>query len=71
MCRRERVLSLKDFHVVFISSAVLCCLGLSYWALRHCQMGEGGGYCLSSLLSLLIAVGLVIYEIYFIRKIKA
>jgi hypothetical protein len=70
MSRREPVLSLKDFHLVFISCSALCCLTLAYWGFRQYQTESGIGYALVALMSLLIAMGLAVYEIYFVRKIK-
>ena len=57
-------MSLKTFHVVFITASVLLSLGVAYW-------GAVQNYPLYSVLSVAGAVGLVGYEIYFIQKTKS
>lgn len=57
-------MSLKSFHVFFISVAVLLCVGFGLWCLRQ------PGYFAAGIGSFVVAVGLVWYEIVFLRKFK-
>ena len=55
-------MSLKAFHVFFISVAVLLCLGFGVWCLQQ------PGYLAMGIASFAVAIGLVCYEIIFLRK---
>ena len=57
-------MSLKAFHVFFISVSVLLCFGFGVWCFRN------NGYTGMGVGSLLIGVGLIVYEISFLRKLK-
>ena len=59
-------MSLKTFHVFFISVSVLLCLGFGWW----CFTTDHGPYILGGIAALLCAVGLVVYEVSFLRKFK-
>jgi hypothetical protein len=64
-------MSLKAFHVVFITAACALAFGCAVWGLKNFFSPEGrvmdllfgGG-------SLLAGVGLIIYERYFLKKLK-
>ena len=64
-------MSLKEFHLVFITASVFLSLGFSYWGLVQYKELHGGIYAGTSILSLMAAIGLVIYEGYFIKKTRA
>jgi hypothetical protein len=57
-------MSLKTFHIFFISVAVLLCLGFGVWCFRQT------GYTGLGVGSFVLAVALVVYEIIFLRKLK-
>ena len=58
-------MSLKTFHIFFISVSVLLCLGFGGWCLRQPDYaGTGIG-------SFAVAVMLVVYEVIFLRRFKA
>lgn len=61
-------MSLKAFHVAFVVCSVLLAVGFGVWALAR----EGGGtlYLLLGLLSFGIAIGLVVYGVWFLKKLK-
>ena len=64
-------MSLKAFHVLFITVSVLLSLGVGAWALREVQVGGGGRTELwLGVGSLGMAVALLIYGRYFLRKLK-
>jgi hypothetical protein len=64
-------MSLKTFHLIFISSASAMALGCGVWELKDYWSGAGGttelGFGLGSVAA---AVGLVLYERYFLKKLK-
>ena len=57
-------MSLKTFHIFFISVAVLLCLGFGAWCLQQ------PGYTPAGIGSFAVAVALVVYEIIFVRRFK-
>jgi hypothetical protein len=64
--------SLKAFHVIFISAAILLALWLGVWAWgqREASGGSGGGYVALSCGAFAAAAGLVVYEVWFLRKTR-
>ena len=66
-------MSLKAFHVIFISAAVVLAvwLGLWAWDQRQASAGSGGGGWLALTFgSFAAACGLVVYEVWFLRKTR-
>jgi hypothetical protein len=64
-------MSLKAFHLVFITAAILMALGCAVWGFRAYWSPEGGAMDLAfGIGSVLVAVGLVLYERYFLKKLK-
>jgi uncharacterized membrane protein len=57
-------MSLKTFHIFFISVAVLLCLGFGAWCLQQ------PGYTGAGIGSFAVAVALVVYEVMFLRRFK-
>jgi hypothetical protein len=55
-------MSLKAFHVIFITVAILLAIGCAIWSFANEAMPAFGWT------SVAVAVGLVLYEIYFLRK---
>ena len=54
-------MSLRGFHVLFISASVILALGLGWWCAQNgSPVGAG--------VSVLVAVGLIAYETWFLRK---
>lgn len=64
-------MSLKDFHLVFISFSVILAAWFTYWAYGQYTTQHTTGYLLTAVVSALVAIGLVIYEIAFIKKSKS
>jgi ABC-type uncharacterized transport system permease subunit len=55
--------SLKAFHVIFISAAVLLAVWLGVWAFgQQRQLLAGGSFA--------AAVALIVYEAWFLRKTR-
>ena len=55
-------MSLKSFHVLFISASVLLALGLGVWCLPAHPAGAAGSFAVAALL--------VVYEAWFLRKAR-
>ncbi len=55
-------MSLKAFHLLFISASVILALSLCVWCLPD-HRGYAG-------LSLAVAIALVVYEFWFVRKAR-
>ncbi len=62
-------MSLKAFHVIFIGAAILLAVGLGMWSLRQHQAADGG-WLLLALGSFAAAIGLALYETWFLRKTR-
>lgn len=64
-------MSLKAFHVIFISISSLMLFGFGAWMLREYRGPEGVG---SDLLwaagAILAGVSLLVYERFFLKKLK-
>ena len=63
-------MSLKAFHVFFITLSVLLSLGVGAWGLGSYFSGSNGIGLLVGLFFLLFGAGLVYYEFQFLRKFK-
>lgn len=56
-------MSLRAFHVLFISASVLLALGLCMWCLPEHRV--------SAAMALAVAIALVVYEMWFLRKTRS
>jgi hypothetical protein len=63
-------MSLKAFHVVFITAAVALAVWLGLWALGEGRDTGSGGMTALGVVALVAAVGLVAYEVWFLRKTR-
>ena len=63
-------MSLKAFHVIFISAAVLLAVWLGLWAWDQRQTAGGGGWLALTCGAFAAAAGLVVYEVWFLRKTR-
>jgi hypothetical protein len=61
-------MSLKAFHICFVSLASALAFAFAGWALP--QPPAGAGYRTMGLLSLVVGVGLIAYGFWFWKKIK-
>ena len=63
-------MSLKTFHVFFITMSIVLALGFAAWAWRA-YSAEGGGLNLAwTVLAVGGAVGLAVYEVNVLKKFK-
>ena len=64
-------MSLKTFHLIFISAASALAFGCGVWGLKNYWSADGQlTELLFGLGSLGTGVGLIIYERYFLKKLK-
>lgn len=63
-------MSIKGFHLIFISIAALFCAGFGVWALFFDQQDSGIGTKIAGVGTLMASVGLIFYGIHFRRKSK-
>jgi hypothetical protein len=64
-------MSLKAFHLIFITASSALAFGFGVWELRNYWSADGRlGDLLFGLGSLLAGVGLIVYERYFLKKLK-
>lgn len=57
-------MGIKNIHIILITASILLALGFGAWAINH-------DYALLGYGSLILAVGLIVYGIQFIKKLKA
>jgi multisubunit Na+/H+ antiporter MnhB subunit len=64
-------MSLKTFHLIFIIVCIVMSLGFAVWNLVN-YFSPGGAVAdlVIGAGSVLVAVGLVVYEAYFLKKTK-
>ncbi|MBA3272680.1 MAG: hypothetical protein H0T11_02250 [Chthoniobacterales bacterium] len=63
-------MSLKGFHIVFITFATLLALGCGAWCIWLNQNVGAAAYTVGAVMSFLAAAALVIYGVWFYRKMK-
>jgi len=63
-------MSLKAFHLVFITAAILLAFGFGVWLAKSFFSGGSAWHLLSALLSFGAGIGLIVYECYFLKKTK-
>ena len=56
-------MSLKGFHLLFITASIVLALGLGWWCARNGQPVGAGA-------AVLVAVALAAYETWFLRKTR-
>ena len=64
-------MSLKAFHVIFITAASALAFGFGVWELKDYWSPDGRGVDLGfGIGSLVVGVGLIVYEWLFLKKLK-
>jgi hypothetical protein len=63
-------MSLKAFHIFFITISVLLCLGFGAWCLSSDYAHGRAAYTAAGCISFGLGVVLVAYEIVFLRKFR-
>ena len=63
-------MSLKAFHVVFISLSVLLCWGFAVWCLASQVTRGNAAYHTVGPVALLCGIGLIVYGVKFRHKMR-
>ena len=64
-------MSLKAFHLIFIIAAILLAAGCAIWFWMSYSSPQRGAWDLVwAVASTLAGVGLIVYEVYFLKKLK-
>ncbi len=63
-------MSLKSFHIVFVSVSILLTVGFGLWAVRDYQATGDRASLYMGLGSFLVTVVLAIYGVWFLKKLK-
>ena len=63
-------MSLKAFHLIFIIAAIALAVGFGVWLANNYFTDGGAMNLVGALVSFGVAVGLVFYERYFLKKTK-
>lgn len=63
-------MSLKAFHIAFIVLSSLMCFGCGAWGLAQYVHSGSAGHLLFAISGLFGGIGLIVYGIRFLRKLK-
>ncbi len=64
-------MSLKAFHLIFITAAVLLAFGFGAWLLKgYFSFGGGVLDLIFGAISIVFGIGLIVYERYFLKKTR-
>jgi len=63
-------MSLRTFHIIFIVCSIIVTIGFGYWAMRHFQQHQTPAYLWTGVISFIAAIGLMVYEYFFLQKVK-
>ena len=64
-------MSLKTFHLVFISASTILAFGFAAWLLKNYASPDGGALDLVfGIASIVAGIGLIVYECYFLKKTR-
>jgi hypothetical protein len=63
-------MSLKGFHIVFIIFSTLLALGIGAWCIWVNLVEGEPVYLAGAIFSFVAAVGLIVYGVWFYRKMK-
>lgn len=63
-------MSLKAFHIVFVTVCVLVTFGFGVWAVRHHDEVADSSILMLGVASIASSVGLIAYGAWFLKKLK-
>ncbi len=64
-------MSLKAFHVLFITAAILLAFAFGAWLIREYRSPEGDtSHLICAVCSIAVGFGLIVYERYVLKKLK-
>lgn len=62
-------MSLKGFHILFITMATALTLAFGWWSLQAYRATESAGFAVTAAGAAIAAVALVVYGVVFYRKL--
>lgn len=63
-------MSLKFFHIVFISLSILLSAGVGAWGVHSYLVEGSGGHLILGVVFFLFGAGLVVYGVNFLKKMR-
>ena len=63
-------MSLKVFHIIFITISTILAFGFGWWALRFYSVEAKPLYLAFGIFSIIFGFALIVYEIVFLKKTK-
>ena len=63
-------MSLKGFHIVFITLSTLCAFGFAVWTLLSRNDANTGGVRVLGIVGAFTGIALSVYGVWFYRKIR-
>ncbi len=63
-------MSLKAFHILFVTASTLLAFGFGAWALHSYSMHKAQIDLIMGIVSLVLGVGMIWYGKYFLKKLK-
>jgi hypothetical protein len=63
-------MSLKAFHIVFVTASILLCFGFAAWSYENYQDGHDRTDMILTALAVLFGLALIAYEILFVKKAR-
>ena len=63
-------MSLKNFHIFFISLSTLLAFGFAIWGINSYSVSDNTTHLSLGIISLLVGVGLIIYGMKVFQKLK-
>lgn len=64
-------MDLKGFHLIFISASCLLSLFFGFWAFQQFAQKSQTGYIVTSIISIFIGIGLIVYGFKTFKKVIA
>ena len=67
---KELVMSLKSFHLIFITIVSLITVFFGYWCYNEWSLYNDAKYIILSILSIIFCIGLIFYSKWFLKEIS-
>ena len=63
-------MSLRTFHIIFIVCSIIVTIGFGCWAISNFRQLQTPGYLWTGIAAFIAASGLVVYEYFFLKRVK-
>jgi len=63
-------MSLRTFHIIFIVCSIIVTIGFGYWAMSNFSQHHAPAYLWTGITAFIAAGGLIVYEYFFLKKVK-